>query len=178
LSSREAHATFAGKKLGAVAVLAKLGDRPRARKPGKKKAAKKERSSKPGPRGLTLAAYKGALTKHAGILSLAAEELAVSREAVRQKIAATPALQEHVADIEERKMDLCDGQIVTLIKKGDPQTVRWYAERKGVKRGYGNKSEIEVRVPDEQLAGLVQAFGGDLSGLRKLRAAIEAPPSD
>lgn len=91
-----------------------------------------------GPHGISLARCKAALRKHAGVFSLAALELGVSRQAIYQRVQRSPELQRVVQDIEETLLDAVDAGIADLIiNKRDPATIRWYADRKGRGRGYG-----------------------------------------
>lgn len=104
------------------------------------------RSSKSGPRGISEAQFKAALKKHAGICSMAAAELGISRSAVTQRIGNSRALQAFVLEIEETLLDAAEAVIADAILKRDRQTTRWYMERKGKRRGYTTR--VEQTGPD------------------------------
>lgn len=98
----------------------------------------------PGPRGITLVMVEAALRRHAGVFSLAAQDLGVSRQAVFDRVRRSERLQRVVTDIEETLLDAVDAGIADLIiNKRDPTTLRWYADRKGHRRGYGNRDDFE-----------------------------------
>lgn len=91
-----------------------------------------------GPRGIRLAQLEAALRRHAGVFSLAARELGVSRQAVFDRVRRSAQLQRIVSEIEETLLDAVDAGLADLIiNKRDPATLRWYADRKGRRRGYG-----------------------------------------
>lgn len=122
-----------------------------------------------------LAKLKAALIKNGGILAYAAAELGQDRRRVHDRVKNSPELQAFIAELAETHLDRAESVILKAIappagEKPDLATARWYLERMGKKRGYGNK--VEASIPDEQLEQIVGAFGGDLDALRSIRAAI------
>ena len=114
---------------------------------------------------------EAALRKHAGIKSFAAKELGVERSTIQSRVDRSRHLQAVISEIEETVLDMSEGVIIEAVRKGDRQTARWYAERRGRARGYGNKVETPP-VDEEQLARFVAAFGGDVVKLGALRNAL------
>lgn len=123
----------------------------------------------------TDAQLEKALRKACGIKSHAAEKLGVSRQSVQVRVDGSPHLQAVLAEIDETVLDMVDGIILRDLKAKDSATARWMAERKGKKRGYGTK--LEIGLSEADLAAVVAAVGGDLEGLKRLRASVAAHTS-
>ncbi len=111
-----------------------------------------------------------ALRKNAGIKSLAANAVGITRQAVQDRVAKSERLQRVLVEIEETTMDMAEGVILSGIRAKDKQTARWYAERKGKGRGYASKTELSIS--DDDLEAVVAAFGGNLDALRRLRTEL------
>lgn len=120
----------------------------------------------------TEAQCEAALRKHSGIVSLAAKEIGVSRQALHQRIERSDRLQAALLDIDEATLDEAEGVIVdAIVVKRDVSTARWYAERKGKKRGFGTSGEI--RLPLDQIKEIARSFVGNIDGARKLLAELK-----
>lgn len=91
---------------------------------------------------LTKAHVVEALESVGGIMTAAARVLNVHRSTIYRFIQEHPDLKTTRADIEEQTKDMAEGQILTAIKNGEMDTVRWYADRKMRERGYGHRSEL------------------------------------
>lgn len=124
------------------------------------------------PKMLSEAQIEAALRSHAGIMSFAAKALGVTRSAVHIRVDRSPRLQAVAAEVRETILDAAEGNIAKAINKGDVQTSRWYAERLGQGRGYGNK--VHATIDIGAIEALAASFGGDLAKLRAFRAAVEA----
>ncbi len=85
-----------------------------------------------------------ALHKSGGFRSATAELLGVSRSAVSNRINRSEELQQIVYDIEESRLDLAETSLINSLKDGEPWAVQFYLKRKGQKRGYNEKQELEV----------------------------------
>lgn len=85
---------------------------------------------------------KAALKKNLGVISLAAQELGVTRQAVHGRVNRSPELQAWIADIEETMLDAAEAVIKEAVAKKDRQTTRWFLERKGRSRGWVTRSEV------------------------------------
>lgn len=99
-----------------------------------------------GPKGITEAALKAALRKHAGIFASAARELGCDRSNVRRRVERSVELQEFVAEIEREADDLAKGIVIDTLGERDLRgkptkearnMARWYRDhglrREGVK---------------------------------------------
>lgn len=125
----------------------------------------------------TIGQIEAALRKHAGIKSLAANELGVTRAAIQQRVDASPHLQQVIRDVEDRVGDVCEGHIIKDVNKGDKQMCRWYAAHKLRHRGYATRVETEIKIPDEEIEAIASAFGGDSKKIRAALAALDGRQS-
>lgn len=110
---------------------------------------------------------EASLRKNAAILTLVAEELGTSRQNVHQRVNRSPHLQAVIREVEEKLLDLAEGQVAKAIQKGQGPTVRWYLERKGKARGYANKTEVSF--DEGAVEAIVAGLGGNLDQLRQAR---------
>ena len=126
---------------------------------------------RPGEKGISDATLKAALRKTGGVIGLAAQVVGTSPQNVRQRIARSLALQEYLQGLEEDVMDVVEAGLLDLIMRKDPMTLRWYAERKGKRRGY---AKGDSGLSDADVEAFVASFGGDLEKLRAARDALAA----
>lgn len=84
-----------------------------------------------------------ALESVGGIMTAAAHKLGVNRSTLYRFMDEHPDLKAYRADIEEQTKDMAEGKILTAIRKGEMDTVRWYADRKMRDRGYGHQAKLE-----------------------------------
>jgi len=119
--------------------------------------------------------FEAALRAHKGIKSQAAVVLGMTRQAVQDRVDRSPYLQAVIRDIEETTLDVAETNIGKAMDAGDMTTSRWYAELKGGQRGFRRK--IENTVDEDQLAGIVAAFGGNVDNLKAFRAAVTGDSS-
>lgn len=76
-----------------------------------------------------------------GIKAVAADHLNVSRTTLYKFIDEHPEVEEALVEIDGEIGDIAEAKVVTAIKAGDMQTVRWYLEMKGKERGYVRRVE-------------------------------------
>lgn len=87
-----------------------------------------------------------ALRQTGGIISEAAKVLGVKNsKSLRRRVKDTPALSDVLDEIREETKDLAEGSIITALKNGDKDIAKWYLASQGRDRGYGNKSEVELK---------------------------------
>ncbi|MFT6075146.1 MAG: hypothetical protein ACJAZ1_002071 [Yoonia sp.] len=118
-----------------------------------------------------------ALDAVGGIKTAAAEMLGVARSTLYLFIAANPDVEKTIAEIEEKIVDLAEGKMLTSLKAGDGQMIRWFLERKGRSRGYSTRNEITgpdggavvVESPTFDVSNL------SLEALKEVRAAMLTP---
>ncbi|WP_306150729.1 helix-turn-helix domain-containing protein [Roseovarius sp. MMSF_3281] len=115
-----------------------------------------------------------ALEAVGGIMTAAAHYLGVDRSTVYRFINENPELKDVRADIEDQTKDMAEGKIVTAIKNGEMDTVRWYADRKMRDRGYGHQAKVEGPGKDGAFRHEVATIDPSkmsTEALRELRAA-------
>ena len=85
-----------------------------------------------------------ALQSCGGFRTATAKLLNVSRSAVSNRINKSPKLLQIVDDIEESRLDIAESALINALKDGDPWAIQFYLKRKGQRRGYIEKQELEV----------------------------------
>lgn len=128
------------------------------------------------PKRLTNGQIERALRNNAGIVSMAAQELGVTRQALHYRLHRSPALREVQVEMEETVGDLCEASIFALMRAKDGPTLRWYADRRLRHRGYGNELVVRPEVIDALVNSILDRIGPDpqlrLAALRELEAMI------
>lgn len=104
------------------------------------------------------------LRKHGGIVILAANELKITRQTLWERIERSPRLQRARAEIEEELLDIAEGHIAVGVRKGDKDWTKFYASKKGAKRGYGDRTQTSF--DDAQIEALIGSLGGDPDAFR------------
>lgn len=138
-----------------------------------RKAKSKPRRTGGKRAGVSEAMAEAALRKCNGIIAHAAKRLGVARQTLWDRVQASKHLQKVREQIDDEILDDVENLIVADMKrKKNMVTARWFAERKGKKRGYATKIENESRLSEADLEAVVSAFGGDLAKLRDARAAL------
>jgi hypothetical protein len=95
------------------------------------------------PRGrkprLTVKQVSAALTKAAGIQSLAAERLNVARSIVCRMVAKHDELRLLILALTDEVNDIAEGKLMMAINKGEPWAVKFWLENRGQARGFGQR---------------------------------------
>lgn len=122
----------------------------------------------------TQAEIKDALKQAGGIISDAALILGVNSSSVRRRVKDTPALQEVLDEIREETKDLAEGNILSALKSGDKDISKWYLASLARDRGFGNKSEVEIKgTLNVERRDLSQLSNEELKGLEETLKKIE-----
>jgi hypothetical protein len=95
----------------------------------------------------TMTQIADALRAHGGFISDTAVHLGCAPMTVRRYIARYPALQQIIDDERERVLDVAERANAKLIAEGHPEQVRWFLGKMGRKRGYTDKTEVELSGP-------------------------------
>lgn len=82
-----------------------------------------------------LRAYKKSLGNIAG----ACQKAGVARTTYQNWMNSDPEFELTVADMNEMRLDVVENKVMTAIINGDMGTARWYLDRKGKDRGYGQE---------------------------------------
>jgi hypothetical protein len=84
-----------------------------------------------------------AIKESAGIISTISDRLNCSWGSARSYIQKYESTKQAYADEEERTLDLAESRMLTHIEQGDRDMIKYLLSRKGRKRGYSEKTEVE-----------------------------------
>ncbi len=90
-----------------------------------------------------------ALKETMGIFGLAAEKVNVPRSTFYLWMKKDPAFNQAVRDIEEDRTDFVESKLLNNINDGKENSITYYLDRKGRKRGYGPKEQIDLNISPE-----------------------------
>ena len=88
-----------------------------------------------------------ALQQSLGIVTTACKRAKVSRTQFYEWLKNDQAFAEAVADVEDITLDYVESKLFENIQHGDTQSIHYYLKTKGSKRGYGEKHEVKVELP-------------------------------
>lgn len=88
-----------------------------------------------------------ALQKSLGIVTTACQRANVSRTQFYEWLKNDQAFAEAVADVEDITLDYVESKLFENIQHNDTQSIHYYLKTKGTKRGYGDKHEVKVELP-------------------------------
>ena len=93
--------------------------------------------------------FADALTKSKGMVSVAARMLDVSQQAVRQRIARHPTLQQAIKDAREATTDVAELRLYERIQAGEGWAICFYLKTQAKDRGYVERTEY-ANAPGEE----------------------------
>lgn len=108
------------------------------------------RGNKNPRRNTTLDEVEKALRETGGFFTRAAELLNVTQSAVSQRVSNSVRLQNVLKEIEEQYLDLGESKLMSLINKEDLGAIKFYLRCKGARRGYIERSHLNVATPGDQ----------------------------
>jgi hypothetical protein len=126
--------------------------------------------------GISEAKIIAALRKWAGMKALAAKELGISRQAVHARVKHSAAIQAALIDIEEENLDIGEGHLLKALRQGEKDAVRYYLDRKGRKRGYGNS--VSASIEDAQVEAFIKSLDGSVQSYRAALLQLGVPTSE
>lgn len=88
------------------------------------------------------------LKRSMGIVSLACDKANISRTQFYKWLKDDEDFRQKYEEIEERQIDFVESRLFQNIKNGDPTSIIFYLKTKGKKRGYQEKTEIDIRQVD------------------------------
>ena len=88
-----------------------------------------------------------ALEQTLGIVTSACIVAKVSRTQYYEWLKTDKEFADAVAEIAEIALDFVEEKLFKNIKLGDTQSIHYYLKCKGAKRGYGDRQEIKVEMP-------------------------------
>ena len=87
------------------------------------------------------------LEKHLGVVTSACREAGVSRTQFYEWKKTDEAFSQAVEDIQEIALDFVESKLFKNVAVGDTSSILFYLRTKGIKRGYGERHEVKVDVP-------------------------------
>ena len=94
--------------------------------------------------GVTIKQIKAAMKASYGKPTYAASQLGITYSALYERIQRSKDLQRYIEGLEEYNLDFTEIALMKGIKKGDAQLIKFHLNTKGRKRGYGEKTELEL----------------------------------
>lgn len=88
-----------------------------------------------------------ALQESLGIVTTACKKAGVGRTQFYEWLKADKEFADAVADVDEITLDYVESKLLKNIQQGDTQSIHYYLKCKGGKRGYGDKHEVKVELP-------------------------------
>lgn len=128
------------------------------------------------PKAISEKAFVAAIRSSGGVTSVIAEKLDCTTQNVGIRIRASKRLQEVLKEVDDKLIDMCEVGFIKAIQDGDLNVMRWYAEKKGKSRGYGNK--VENSINHAQLEAFLVSLGGDPSKYRAALIAFGVDPDE
>lgn len=98
-----------------------------------------------------------ALIETRGLLTLAADKLGVSRRTLYEYRQRWPEIDEEVEAWRERRLDKAEFKLDDAVEAGELQAIFFVLNCLGAKRGYGNKSKVELTGADGQPVRIITA---------------------
>jgi len=105
-----------------------------------------------------------AISKSAGLLTIAAKNSGISYTTVNRYVHDFPSVAQAVVDAKEAMLDFAEGKLYSKIKAGDNTAIIFYLKTQGKSRGYIERQEIanpageSFRVEHNAKAKLIQAI--------------------
>lgn len=98
-----------------------------------------------------------ALKTTRGMLTLAADKLGVSRRTLFAYRERWPEIDQEVEEWRERRVDTAEIALDKAVMNGELQAIFFVLNCLGAKRGYGNKSKVELTGADGQPVRIITA---------------------
>lgn len=93
----------------------------------------------------TIPEIQEALTKSGGIISEAAKLLEITRRGLQKRIEKSEVLQKFRDELREEEKDLAEAIIHDALVAKDKDIAKWFLASQAKDRGFGNKSEVELK---------------------------------
>ena len=94
---------------------------------------------------------KDAITKAGGFISIACKSLNCTRKTIYNYMDKYPELKEAVLDIREQYLDVAEAALIKNVKDGKSSDIKYFLNTQGKKRGYVEKSELDITSGDEPI---------------------------
>ncbi len=96
-----------------------------------------------------------ALEKTLGVVTTACKEVGIARSTFYEWHDTDDMFKKAVDSIGDVAIDFVESQLFKQIKKGVPASTIFYLKTKAKKRGYIEKSEIDMNIGGEQIIGMI-----------------------
>jgi hypothetical protein len=117
-----------------------------------------------------------ALMKSAGIISAAAEQLPICRQAVQNRLRRSPGLRKQADKITEVNLDFAESKLLENIKEGNVASIIFYLKTKGKDRGYVERTETKSEHTERRELSVSITEG--VQALSEVMAAVIAGDPD
>tara|TARA_R110002051_G_scaffold22744_1_gene58447 strand:- start:100 stop:453 length:354 start_codon:yes stop_codon:yes gene_type:complete len=104
---------------------------------------------------------KDAVTKAGGFISIACKSLNCTRKTIYNYMDKYPELKEVVVDIREQYLDVAEAALIKNVKDGRSSDIKYFLNTQGKKRGYVEKSELDITSGDEPIKINIKIDGTD-----------------
>jgi len=94
---------------------------------------------------------KEALTKAGGFISIACKSLSCTRRTIYNYIDKFPELKDIVTDIREQYLDIAEAALIKNVKDGKSSDIKYFLNTQGKRRGYVERSELDLSSGDEPI---------------------------
>lgn len=104
------------------------------------------------------------LESNLGVLTISCKQAGISRVQYYEWRKTDEEFRQRADEIQEVAMDFVEHQLYKNIKSGDTQSILFYLRTKGKSRGYTERTELQVDVPqfsdnrtEEEIIGIMKA---------------------
>lgn len=94
---------------------------------------------------------KDAVIKAGGFISIACKSLNCTRKTIYNYMDKYPELKETIIDIREQYLDVAEAALIKNVKDGKSNDIKYFLNTQGKKRGYVEKSELDITSGDEPI---------------------------
>ena len=94
---------------------------------------------------------KDAIIKAGGFISIACKSLDCTRKTIYNYMDKYPELKEVVIDIREQYLDVAEAALIKNVKDGKSSDIKYFLNTQGKKRGYIEKSELDITSGEEPI---------------------------
>lgn len=85
---------------------------------------------------------ENALRKANGYITIAAQLIGCDPNTIRRRVAGSPALQQLISDLTDRRLDTAELALDSAIGRGEGWAVCFFLKTMGKKRGYVERQEV------------------------------------
>ncbi len=102
-----------------------------------------------------------ALVNTLGVVTTACLKLGIARSTFYEWYDTDDIFKKSVDSVEDVGIDFAESHLFSQIKKDIPASTIFYLKTKGKKRGYIEKTEVDMNIGGEQIVGMIIKDSGD-----------------